>query len=157
VSLLVFGDFQCPYSRRVQPVLGALAESSGGRVRFLFRHFPLTNVHEHAQRAAEAAEWAAAEGAFWPMHDALFQVQDLGDRSILELAERLRLVPRALERAWTAHTFIPHIKEDFQSGILSGVSGTPRFFIDEIRYDGPTELEAMRLAVEECLSRPERP
>ena len=115
---------------------------------FAFRHFPLTSSHPHAQRAAEAAEWAATHGAFWPMHDALFTNQKaVGESHILErvpdLAPELGLEAESLRRAWAQHTFIPRVKEDFLSGIASGVVGTPAFFINGVRHAQAWDLETL--------------
>jgi protein-disulfide isomerase len=135
--LLEYGDFQCPQCVKAYPIVAALAESSGTALRFVFRNFPLTNVHPHAQRAAEAAEWAASQGAFWPMYDALYQQRtELSERRMLELAESLGLDPASLARAWADHTFFARVKQDFMSGLGSGVTGTPTFFINGVRHEG---------------------
>ena len=99
-------------------------------------------------------EWAAAEGAFWPMHAGLFERQKpLSDRSVLELARERGLRPSSLEPAWSAHTFIPSVKEDFLGGIKSGVRGTPSFFINGVRYVGPTIVESLTEALQQALRR----
>jgi protein-disulfide isomerase len=137
VTLLEYGDFQCPQCANAYPIVAELSQSLGAALRFVFRNFPLTNVHPQAQRAAEAAEWAASLGAFWPMYDALYQQRsNLSERRILELAESLGLDPASLAHAWADHTFFARVKQDFMSGLASGVTGTPTFFINGARYEG---------------------
>jgi protein-disulfide isomerase len=149
VTLLEYGDFECPQCGRAYPIVKQLQTLFGAQLRFVFRHFPLTNSHPHAQRAAEAAEWAAAHGAFWPMHDALFTHQKaLGDDPILALAPPLGLDPASLRGAWAQHSFIPRVKEDFLSGIASGVVGTPAFFINGVRHREPWDLETLGRALQ---------
>jgi protein-disulfide isomerase len=134
VTLIEYGDFECPHCGAAYPFLTGLERQYGDRLRFVFRHFPLTNAHAHAQAAAEASEWAAARGKFWPWHDALYQNQDrLGDGNLVKLAEELGMDGKDLERALAAHTFFPRVKEDFLEGIKAGVKGTPAFFVDGTR------------------------
>jgi protein-disulfide isomerase len=152
VTLLEYGDFECPQCALAYPVVEALRDTLDDRLRVVFRNFPLTNAHPNAQRAAEAAEWAASLGMFWPMHDALYDQQArLSSRRILELAGGLALDPAALEQAWAAHTFFPRVKEDYLSGLASEVTGTPTFFIDGRRHDGPSDLDSLRARLEDAL------
>jgi protein-disulfide isomerase len=151
VTLVEYGDYECPQCGAAHPILGRIRETFGDRLRFVFRHFPLTSSHPNAQHAAEAAEWAAAQGAFWPMHDALYGAQkSLADRRIVELAAALGLssAGAALGRAWAEHTFIPRVKEDFASGLGSGVTGTPAFFINGVRHEGGWDEIALAHAIE---------
>jgi protein-disulfide isomerase len=151
VTLLEYGDFDCPQCGQAYPIVKELERRFGNRLRFVFRNFPLTNVHPHAQRAAEAAEWAASHGAFWPMHDALFEGQALLSQGhILDLARRLGLDPASLEEAWKAHTFFRRVKEDFLNGISSGASGTPAFFINGVRHEGAWDVSSLARAIEEA-------
>ena len=139
VTLVEYGDFECPQCAAAYPIVERLRDTFGARLRFVFRHFPLTNSHPHAQHAAEAAEWAASqgEGAFWPMYNALYGARaDLNDRKLVSIAAGLGLPAVELDKAWAAHTFIPRVKEDFTSGIKSGVTGTPSFFINGARHEG---------------------
>jgi len=118
----------------------------------MFRHFPLTSSHPNAQHAAEEAEWASAQKAFWPMYDALYAAQKhLSDRRMLDIAAGLGLVGRELEAAWAAHTFIPRVKEDFASGLKSGVTGTPSFFINGVRHEGGWDEVSLMHAIEAAL------
>jgi protein-disulfide isomerase len=155
VTLVEYGDLECPQCGAAFPILNGLQATFGPRLRFVFRHFPITNVHPNAQHAAEAAEWAAAQGAFWPMHDALYEHQaGLSDRRIVELARGLGLDPASLQQAWRAHTFLPRVKEDFLSGIRSGVDGTPTFFINGARHEGGWDATSLSEAIQRALARP---
>jgi protein-disulfide isomerase len=153
VTLLEYGDFECPQCGEACPIVHQVRRRFGDRLRFVFRHFPLTNIHPHAQRAAEAAEWAATQGAFWPMHDSLYADQKhLGDKALLDRARALGLDPVGLEQAWAAYTFIPRIKEDFLSGIRSGVDGTPTFFLNGVRHEDGWKFESLMTTVERMLA-----
>jgi len=156
VTLLEYGDFECPQCARAYPIVRRLQEAFGDRLRFVFRHFPLTNSHPHAQRAAETAEWAASHGeeAFWRMYDALYSAPDkLADRQLVALAGSLGLPSAELEAAWTSHRFIPRVKDDFLGGVDSGVSGTPGFFINGLRHQGPWDEVALTRAIEAAASQ----
>ena len=137
VTLVEYGDFECPYCGQAYPIVKALQERLGTRLRFVFRNFPLSESHPHAEHAAEAAEAAGAQGQFWEMHDALYEHQRaLRDPALIGYATDLGLdaarVARELETgAWTAR-----VRADFLSGVRSGVNGTPTFFINGERYDG---------------------
>ena len=147
--LLEYGDFECPQCAAAHPVVKQIENTFGDRLRFVFRHFPLTNSHPHAQHAAEAAEWAASFGKFWEMHDALYaNNKALSDRHILDRAAALGLPGAKLEQAWAEHTFIPRVKEDFMSGIRSGVTGTPSFFINGVRHEGTWDELTLSHALE---------
>jgi protein-disulfide isomerase len=146
VTLVEYGDFQCPHCRAAHGIIQSLQRHFGHRLRFVFRHFPLTQAHERAEPAAEAAEAAAAHGKFWPMHDAIFTHQDtLEDADLEELAARVGVPEAAVADALARHIYLPRIREDFMSGVRSGVNGTPTFFINGERYDGPYDVACMRL------------
>jgi protein-disulfide isomerase len=142
VTLVEYGDFECPHCGAAYPVTTELQRRFGDQVRFVFRHFPLTNVHPHAQAAAEASEWAAAQGRFWQMHDKIYQTQkQLSEAHLLRLAEDLQLDAGSLARSLKDHLFFARVKEDFLSGIKSGVKGTPAFFLNDVRHEGdPSSL-----------------
>ncbi len=151
VSLLEYGDYECPACGHAQPVVEALLSEVGNRICFAFRHFPLTNVHPYAERAAESAEGAAAEGKFWEMHQVLFENQDALDYDDLaEYAAELGLQANRLIRQVMAGHYAGRVQEDFQSGIRGGVNGTPSFFINGRRYDGPFAAEPMLTALAEA-------
>ena len=150
VTLVEYGDFECPYCGQAYPIIEALLQQMGDDIRFVFRHFPLTQVHPDAQLAAEAAECAAAQGKFWEMHDALYENQDaLDEQSLLRYAADLGLDMPRFEQELSQHTHLPRVREDFSSGVRSGVNGTPSFFINERRHDGPWDLESLMAAIEE--------
>ena len=150
VTLLQYGDFECPQCAEAFPILVRLQARWESRLRFVFRHFPLTNVHPHAQEASEAAEWAASQGTFWPMHDALYaQRAQLSRRRIVELAAALHLDTSSLEHAWSSHAFLPRVKEDYLSGLASQVTGTPAFFINGARHEGQWDESSL----DDALSR----
>jgi protein-disulfide isomerase len=151
VTFVEYGDFECPHCASMEPVLQELRRLAGPGMRFVYRHFPLTSSHPHAQSAAEAAEAAGAQGAFWPMHDALFANQQaLTDRDLVGYAAALGLDADAVATALASHTYEPNVREDFMSGVRSGVSGTPTFFINGVRYDGEYTLDALARAVQKA-------
>jgi protein-disulfide isomerase len=151
VTLVEYGDLECPHCGAAYPRLKALQERFGERLRFVFRHFPLTNAHPHAQAAAEATEWAASQGRFWELHDAIYEQQkQLSDAHLLRLADQLALDRASLARTLEQHTFFARVKEDFLSGIQSGVKGTPAFFINDVRHDG--DASTLAPAIEAALA-----
>jgi diadenylate cyclase len=151
VTLVEYGDFECPYCGRMYPVVKELRERMGDRLRFVFRHFPLDSVHPHARRAAEAAEAAAAQGRFWEMHDLLFESRDdLDDEALRRFATRLGLDLARFEDDLAERRHAPHVREDRLDGERSGVEGTPTFFINGARYEGSLDLEGLLAAVEEA-------
>ena len=149
LTLLEYGDYECPHCGRAHPIVKRVQKHFGRRLRFVFRNFPLTQIHPHAQTAAETAEFAGANGRFWEMHDLIFENQDrLGLPLLLALTEELGLDPQALREALTTGEFEPRVRRDFLSGVRSGVNGTPTFFINERRHEGPWEFEDLVMALE---------
>jgi protein-disulfide isomerase len=125
-------------------------DALGDRLSVTFRHFPLTQVHPHAQHAAEIAEAAAAQGKFWEMHDVLFANQDaLDDASLVNHAAGLSLDTDRASEELASHKYTQRIAEDRQTGIESGVNGTPTFYLDGARYDGSVALRSMLAAIRE--------
>jgi protein-disulfide isomerase len=121
----------------------------GDRLRFVFRNFPLTNAHPHAQHAAETAEAAAAQDKFWQMHDYLYEHQrELDDSHLLRYAAVLDLDTGRFEQEMKEHAYAARVSEDFRSGIRSGVNGTPTFFINGRRHDGSYDAETLIAAIE---------
>lgn len=150
VTLLVYGDYECPYTRKALLVVRQLREQSGDRLRFVFRNFPLTEIHPHAFHAAEAAEAAAAQGqdAFWAMHTYLFAHQQaLEDADLRQYAALLGLDTVRFVQAMAGHTGASRINEDIESGLRSGVQGTPTLFINGTRHDGSWDLGPLRTAL----------
>jgi Na+:H+ antiporter, NhaA family len=138
-QLVVYGDFECPYTAAAMLSIGRLLES-GASFELLFRHFPLRSIHPHAQAAALASEAAARQGAFWDMHDLLFRNQrHLEDADLRRYGERLGLDLPRLEADLLDPGVAARIDRDTQSGDRSGVDGTPSLFIDGIRYRGPRD------------------
>ena len=147
-TLLVYGDYECPYTREVQIAVERLRPRLGDAFRYAFRHFPLRSIHPHAQHAAEAAEAAHAQGRFWAMHEALFRHQDaLDDGSLLAYAESLALDRTAFALAMQANEFAPRVQADLESGVESGVQGTPTLFINGARYRGERSVAALGAAL----------
>jgi protein-disulfide isomerase len=144
VTLVEYADFECPYCRAALPILGDLRRRLADQLCVVFRHFPLTARHPHAQHAAEAAEAAGAQGRFWAMHDRLFaQQQALAAAPVRRHAEALGLDLARFDRELAAHAHGARVRVDVESGRASGVDGTPTFFLDGARYDGPVTLEAL--------------
>jgi len=152
VTLVEYGDYQCPYCGAAYPVVKRLQKALGKRLRFVFRNFPLTQAHPYAMVAAEAAEAAALQGKFWQMHDLIYENQDELEPDILPVwAERVGLNLEEFGTAIREGEVTKRIKDDRMSGIRSGVNGTPCFFINGARYDGTADYEPLRAALEEQL------
>lgn len=147
VTLLEYGDYECPYCGAAAPVLRRVVEESDGRVRLVFRHFPLPSVHPFALTAALAAEAAAEQGAFWAMHELIFARQDrLDDAALRAYAEELGLDgDRVVGEA--AQVFGDKVEADFAAGLEAGVGGTPTVFIDGRLWTGRVEEGALRRAI----------
>jgi len=142
IKLLEYGDYECPFCGEAQPIVKEIQWRLGDDLLFAFRHFPLTNIHPHAEHAAEAAEAASGQGNFWGMHDLLFENQGaLENEDLLAYAGELGLDQTRLVREVTSSVYAPRIREDFKSGARAGVNATPTFFINGERYDGEFDLE----------------
>jgi len=153
VQLVEYGDYECPHCGRAHPIVQRVQKHFGDRLLFVFRNFPLNNSHPHAESAAESAEFAATRHKFWEMHDALFENQDrLGSELYEELAEKLGLDPIALTASLDSGEFTDRVRADFNSGIRSGVNGTPTFFINGQRHDGPFDYPALVGAINAALA-----
>lgn len=152
-TLLEYGDYECPHCGHAYPVVKRLQKHFGGRLRFVYRNFPLTEIHPQAEAAAESAEFAGAHGKFWPMHDLLFENQQrLGMPLFEELAEKLNLNEANLLKSLEIGEFTPRVKADFAGGVRSGVNGTPTFFINGERYDGVPDYPGMIEAITAVLA-----
>jgi protein-disulfide isomerase len=149
VTLVEYGDYECPHCGHAHAIIKKVQRHYGDRLRFVFRNFPLTQIHPMAEPAAEAAEFADSHGKFWQMHDAIFENQEeLSVRLLGELAGELRLSEDDLATSLSEHEFLPKIKNDFMGGVRSGVNGTPTFFINGERHDGPFEFEDLVEAID---------
>jgi len=148
VTLVEYGDFQCPYCREAYPVLQELLGRLGSDLRFVFRHMPLTDLHPAAQRAAEAAEAAAAQGSFWEMHDRLFEGSPaFGDAELEGHAEALGLDLDAFRDELASGHHRGRVLEDLESGVRSGVPSTPRFYVDGVVHMGGASLAELEWAI----------
>jgi protein-disulfide isomerase len=151
VTLVQYGDYECPYCGEAYPIIRDIQERMGEGLRFVFRNFPISTSHPHAEQAAEAAEAAAAQGKFWEMHDHLYENQrHLRDDDLRSYAEVLGLDVDLFDKELAEHVYADRVHEDFMSGVRSGVNGTPTFFINGLRHDDSYEfdtlLEALRRA-----------
>jgi protein-disulfide isomerase len=151
LTLLEYGDFECPYCQAAHPVVRELRETLGGQVLFAYRHFPLTQIHPHAGPAAEAAEAAGAQGRFWEMHDTLFTQRRLDTESLLVDARMLGIDLERFAADLEEHTYAPRVREDFLTGVRSGVNGTPTFFVNGLRHNGGHDVESLLAALEDWL------
>jgi protein-disulfide isomerase len=148
VTLVEYGDYQCPFCGAAYPILKDVQARMGDGLRFVFRNFPISTSHPNAELAAEAAEAAAVQGKFWEMHDLLYENQDrLGSEDLHAYAERLGLDLEAFDRALADHAYAARVREDFMSGVHSGVNGTPTFYVNGSRYDGSYETESLLAAL----------
>jgi Na+/H+ antiporter NhaA len=153
VTLVEYGDFECPYCGRAEPAIRELLADFGD-VRYVWRHLPLNDVHQHAQLAAEGAEAAAAQGAFWEMHDRLLAHQGaLGVSDLLRYAQEIGLDDDRFERDLRTHAGVARVAEDVESADLSGVSGTPTFFVNGRRHHGAYDIGSLSAAVHEARKR----
>lgn len=148
ITLVEYGDYECPVCGEAYPIVKQVQKELGNELHFVFRNFPISNAHPHAEQAAEAAESAGSQGKFWQMHDALYEHQDdLSTESLQQLAIEIGLDPTQLESDLASRKFSDRVKEDFMSGARSGVNGTPTFFINNVRYDGQWDYETLLKAL----------
>jgi protein-disulfide isomerase len=149
VTLVEYGDYQCPHCAIAHPAVGKLLRHFGSNLRVVFRHFPLTEVHPQALPAAETAEFAGDHDRFWQMHDRLYENQPrLGQQLYLVLAARLGLPADRLPEALATGAHADRIQADFLGGVRSGVNGTPSFFINGLRHDEGFAFEALARAIQ---------
>ena len=151
VTLVEYGDFQCPYCGDAYPVVQELVERFGDGLRFVFRHMPLADLHPRAPAAAEAAEAAAAQGRFWEMHDRLFEHQhELSDADLREHAAAIGLDLERFDRELTEGVHSARVEQDYLSGVRSGTPSTPRFFVNDVIHLGSPSFPelAERIATE---------
>jgi len=152
MTLVEYGDYECPACRQAFRVLRDVEDRFRGELRFVYRHFPLTEVHPLAMIAAEAAEAAAAQGRFWAMHDTLFDnAPELEPEQLIAYAGELDLDIDAFAADLGAQRYRQVIREHFMGGVRSGVNGTPCLFINDARYDGPLDATLLARALEDSL------
>jgi protein-disulfide isomerase len=154
LTLVEYADFECPYCGMAYPIVENVIAQMGDQVRFVFRHFPLVQMHPHAEHAAEASEAADAQGKFWDMHHMLFENQEsLSDPFLLGCAQSLGLDLERFTSDLATGIYQPRVVEDFASGINSGVSGTPTFFINEVKHEGPWDAASLLAALQSASIR----
>ena len=146
-TLVEYGDYQCPDCGSLFGILQTLQQQFGTRLRLVYRHYPLSGIHKHAQMAAEAAEAAGAQGRFWEMHDLLFQNQESLERKhLLRYAEQLALDLDRVRRELKQESHLERVRQDFIAGVQNGVNGTPGLFLNGVRQPGafnPRDLIAL--------------
>jgi protein-disulfide isomerase len=155
ITLVEYGDYECPHCGHAYPIVKRVQKHFAKDLSFVFRNFPLSEMHPHAESAAESAEFAGAEGKFWEMHDGLFENQErLGEPLYSKLAQELGLSSAALLEALADGTYEKRVRADFSGGVRSGVNGAPTFFINGKRHDGPFEYENLVTAIQKELVKP---
>lgn len=148
VTLVEYGDFQCPTCGAAYPIVKQLEAQFGDQLRFVYRNFPLP-MHQYAEHAAEASLFAASHGKFWPMYDLLFHHQrDLRDATLLRLAKDAALPSEGLAQALDDGTYADAVQRDIDSGEASGVQGTPTFFINGRMHRGPFDFDTLADAIQ---------
>lgn len=155
ITLVEYGDYECPYTGMAYPIVKELIREFGNdKIRFVFRNFPLYEIHPHAQHAAEAAEASAAQNKFWQMHDYLFEHQKaLDDGHLLEYAQKVGLEDiHKFKDDVSRHIYAPSIEESLKGGVDSGVEGTPTFFINGVRYEDSFDLRSFSETLQKYLS-----
>ncbi len=157
VTLVEYGDFQCPYCGEAYPVVNELRARFGDQLRFVFRHMPQAGLHPRAQAAAEAAEAAGAQDRFWEMHDRLFNHQhELSDAELRNHAAAIGLKVERFDRELQERLHAAHVRADYQSGVRSGTPSTPRFFVNGVIHLGSPTLPELEQAISTALASPAR-
>lgn len=147
LEIVEYGDFQCPYCGEAYPQVKALQQRLGNKARFVFRNFPLTQIHKYARAAAIASEAAGAQGKFWEMHDILFENQDkLTDKDLFRYAEKIGLDMNKFRNDFENQTFASKVDRDFEGGIRSGVNNTPSFYVNGQKQDDLNEEELLEVS-----------
>ena len=151
VTLLEYGDFECGHCAEAFPMVKEITRWLRGELRYAFRHFPVPDKHPHALGAAEAAEAVGAQGKFWEMHDLLCERSPVVDTIHLELyAQELGLDVGRFAREMRVHAYLEKVREDMTSGVESGVTRTPTFFVNGVQYKGEADLDGLLAAIEEA-------
>lgn len=153
VTLVQYGDYECSHCGRAYPIVKAIQRRLGADLRFVFRNYPLTEIHPHALHAAEVAEAAALHGKFWEMHDALYEHQGaLDDAHLLDYAAKLGLDRATIARDASSDGVIARIRADIDGGDASGVQGTPAFYINGVSHDAAWDEATLLAALERALA-----
>ena len=157
VNLVEYGNYECPYCGQAYPIIKNIQERLGYKLRFVFRNFPITQVHPHAQHSGEAAESAGLQNKFWEMHDYLYEHQQkLEDKYLRQYVSALGLDVTRFDDEMAKHIHASRIREDFMSGIRSGVNGTPTFYVNGIRYDDSWDEATLLAAIKDTLTNSKR-
>jgi protein-disulfide isomerase len=136
-TLIEYGDYECPDCGRLFQSLRAIQDEMGPKLRLIYRHYPYSGIHKHAQQAAEAAEAASAQGRFWEMHDMLFENQAALERKhLLDYAQRLQLDVERVRKELKDETHFQRVRKNFIEGVQNGVNGTPGLFLNGVRQQG---------------------
>ena len=144
-TLVEYGDYECPDCGRLYVILRDLQKDIASRLRVVFRHYPLSGIHHHAQQAAEAAEAAGTQGKFWEMHTLLFERQQaLQTKDLLRYAGELALDVEQFRNELKNQTYSERVRADFIAGVQNGVYGTPGLFLNGVRYDSEWDKESLR-------------
>jgi protein-disulfide isomerase len=152
ITIVEYGDYECPYTGMAYPIVHDIMKQFGDQLYFVFRNFPLNDIHPHAQHASEAAEAAAAQDKFWQMHDYLFEHQKaLDDNHLLEYAKKIGLDIDRFKKEMSKHVYAPLINKSLKSGIDSGVEGTPTFFVNGVRYEDSWDFDTFSSFLKENL------
>jgi len=148
-TLVEYGDYQCSFCGQAYPIVKQICKNFATDLRFVFRNFPLGEMHPQAEQAAETALFAGKQGKFWEMHDLLYEnQQSLEDDDLLDLAGTLQLDVEQLRKDLALRTYISAVRADFRGGVRSGVNGTPTFFINGQRHDTGNDLDTLSNAIE---------
>jgi protein-disulfide isomerase len=154
IVVVEYGDYECPYTGMAYPIVKKIMRHMDDKIYFVFRNFPLNDIHPHAQHAAEAAEAAAAQDKFWEMHDYLFEHQKaLDDSHLLEHAQKVGLDIDRFKKEMSGHIYAPLINKLLKNGIDSGVEGTPTFFVNGVRYEDSWDLDTFSNVLKKNLLR----
>jgi protein-disulfide isomerase len=149
VTLVEYGDYQCPHCQAAWPQVELVLRHFGGGLRYAYRHFPISDLHPLARPAAEAAEFAGRDGLFWEMHSAIYASgHQLSAATLFALAAQLGLDAAELRNALEQGTYAPKVEADLRGGIRSGVNGTPCFFVNGKRHDGTYDAKSLSAAIE---------
>ena len=152
VTLVEYGDYQCPFCGDTHPIIQKLQKHFGDQLRFVFRNFPQVRVHAYAQRAAEASEAAGGQGKFWEMHDYLYEHSEPFDaENLARAAGALGLDKVKFDRDVAERAYAARVEQDIQSGIASGVGGTPTIFVNGVRNDDGDDFETLKAKIEEAI------
>ena len=154
LNIVEYGDYECPYTAMAYPIVKDIMRQFGDKIYFVFRNFPLNDIHPHAQNAAEAAEAAAAQDKFWEMHDYLFEHHKVLDYThLLEYAHKVGLDIVRFKKEMSGHVYASLIEESLKTGINNGVEGTPTFFVNGIRYEQSWDLKTFSETLQKHLTR----